>query len=240
MRLLLRLGQNRAPLDRPSHCCSYSFRRCPLSTRSSPAHWPQGSLPSPHASLSSASYTPRLSSRRKHYRERSRSQYQSRIMASLSSQAFPEDPIDRTSSPYPDPRQLGPKSKILATRTSNFHSTSLRMVTAGSASVNRTCKSNLHLADLRRTQQFKSRLEHESNGSVVCTLADTTMTFAALHPGGVVPQLEHTELENELHEKAHIDYDRVAIVRYLQTLLRFAHAHRLPLPGPQSLRCSPL
>jgi phosphoenolpyruvate carboxykinase (ATP) len=27
-----------------------------------------------------------------------------------------------------------------------------------------------------------------------------------------VPQVEHTELENELHEKAHIDYDRVAIV----------------------------
>jgi hypothetical protein len=33
-----------------------------------------------------------------------------------------------------------------------------------------------------------------------------------LHPGGVVPQVEHTELENELHDKAHIDYDRVAIV----------------------------
>jgi len=27
------------------------------------------------------------------------------------------------------------------------------------------------------------------------------------------PQREHTELEEELHEKAHIDYDRVAIVR---------------------------
>lgn len=26
------------------------------------------------------------------------------------------------------------------------------------------------------------------------------------------PVVEHTELENELHEKAHIDYDRVAIV----------------------------
>ena len=26
------------------------------------------------------------------------------------------------------------------------------------------------------------------------------------------PQIEHTELEEELHEKAHIDYDRVAIV----------------------------
>lgn len=31
---------------------------------------------------------------------------------------------------------------------------------------------------------------------------------------GFRPVTEHTELENELHEKAHIDYDRVAIVRY--------------------------
>ncbi|KAI6082232.1 phosphoenolpyruvate carboxykinase-domain-containing protein [Hypoxylon rubiginosum] len=36
----------------------------------------------------------------------------------------------------------------------------------------------------------------------------------ALHPGGVEPhqEREHTELEEELHEKAHIDYDRVAII----------------------------
>ena len=47
------------------------------------------------------------------------------------------DPVERTTSPYPDPRQLGPKSKILATRTSNYHSTSLRnMVTANT--VNKT------------------------------------------------------------------------------------------------------
>lgn len=34
----------------------------------------------------------------------------------------------------------------------------------------------------------------------------------ALHPGGVYPIKEHTELEEELHQLAHIDYDRVAIV----------------------------
>ncbi|KAH8163513.1 hypothetical protein CIB48_g4743 [Xylaria polymorpha] len=36
----------------------------------------------------------------------------------------------------------------------------------------------------------------------------------ALHPGGLEPahEREHTELEEELHEKAHIDYDRVAII----------------------------
>lgn len=35
-------------------------------------------------------------------------------------------PIIRPSSPHPDPRHLGPKSQLLATRTSNYHSTSLR------------------------------------------------------------------------------------------------------------------
>lgn len=39
-----------------------------------------------------------------------------------------------------------------------------------------------------------------------------TVNKTGLHPGGVEPQLEHTELEEELHEKAHIDYDRVAII----------------------------
>ncbi|KAJ9667379.1 poly(A)-specific ribonuclease [Coniosporium apollinis] len=34
----------------------------------------------------------------------------------------------------------------------------------------------------------------------------------ALHPGGVQPQREHTEIEEELHTRAHIDYDRVAII----------------------------
>jgi phosphoenolpyruvate carboxykinase (ATP) len=81
------------------------------------------------------------------------------------------DPIERTASPYSNPYEIGPKSKILSSRTSNYHSTSLRnMVTINT--VNKT----------------------------------------ALHPGGVQPVKEHTELEEELHEKAHIDYDRVAIV----------------------------
>jgi hypothetical protein len=34
----------------------------------------------------------------------------------------------------------------------------------------------------------------------------------SLHPAGLQPQREHTEIEEELHERAHIDYDRVAIV----------------------------
>ncbi|KPM42872.1 Phosphoenolpyruvate carboxykinase [ATP] [Neonectria ditissima] len=40
----------------------------------------------------------------------------------------------------------------------------------------------------------------------------TNVNKTALHPAGVTPHLEHTELEQELHDKAHIDYDRVAII----------------------------
>ena len=44
----------------------------------------------------------------------------------LRASAAGSSPFHRPSSPYPDPRQLGPRSQILATRTSNYHSTSLR------------------------------------------------------------------------------------------------------------------
>ncbi|KAH0538000.1 hypothetical protein FGG08_005361 [Glutinoglossum americanum] len=40
----------------------------------------------------------------------------------------------------------------------------------------------------------------------------SSVNKTALHPSGVVPSKEHTEIEEELHEKANIDYDRVAIV----------------------------
>jgi phosphoenolpyruvate carboxykinase (ATP) len=47
-----------------------------------------------------------------------------------------KDPVERTSSPYTDPRELGPKSKILASRKSNYHSTSLRNMVSNT--VNKT------------------------------------------------------------------------------------------------------
>ena len=75
---------------------------------------------------------------------------------------------------------------------------------------------------------------------IVYAEADPSI-LTALHPGGVQPQVEHTELEHELHEKAHIDYDRVAIVRCHQIpspdILR---ANLPPSPGPQSFSCSPI
>ncbi|OCT53528.1 hypothetical protein CLCR_10862 [Cladophialophora carrionii] len=43
-------------------------------------------------------------------------------------------------------------------------------------------------------------------------MVSQSVNKTALHPGGVEPSREHTELEEELHTSAHIDYDRVAIV----------------------------
>jgi hypothetical protein len=122
---------------RPSLYCSYKFRVLrrsanPTNVKSLPG------FPSPLSTIFTHPKQPKLSSLRHcRYREQTRNMSSS----SLKSPGPPSDPIDRTSSPYPDPRQLGPKSKILASRTSNFHSTSLRMVTATNPSVNRTCKS---------------------------------------------------------------------------------------------------
>jgi len=39
------------------------------------------------------------------------------------------------------------------------------------------------------------------------------------------PQHEHNELEEELHEKAHIDYDRVAIVSQTTLILSLCVQH---------------
>ncbi|KAI1535553.1 PckA Phosphoenolpyruvate carboxykinase ATP [Pyrenophora tritici-repentis] len=39
-----------------------------------------------------------------------------------------------------------------------------------------------------------------------------TVNKTNLHPSGVAPNVEHTEIEEALHDKAHIDYDRVAII----------------------------
>ncbi|KAI3535921.1 phosphoenolpyruvate carboxykinase [Colletotrichum costaricense] len=77
-----------------------------------------------------------------------------------------KDPVQRTASPYTDPKVKGPKSQILAEGTQ---------------------------ADLRK-------------------MIASNVNKTPLHPGGVAPHQEHTELEEELHETAHIDYDRVAII----------------------------
>jgi hypothetical protein len=57
----------------------------------------------------------------------------------------------------------------------------------------------------------KSKLQQNS-AIDLRKMISNTVNKTALHPHGVAPQIEHTELEEELHETAHIDYDRVAII----------------------------
>ncbi|KAF7559083.1 hypothetical protein G7046_g5078 [Stylonectria norvegica] len=52
----------------------------------------------------------------------------------------------------------------------------------------------------------------QAEGTDLRKMISSNVNKTALHPGGVTPYLEHTELEQELHDKAHIDYDRVAII----------------------------
>lgn len=51
------------------------------------------------------------------------------------------------------------------------------------------------------------------------------------------PQQEHTELEEELHERAHIDYDRVSIVSWIASLV-LVQSSRLLLDRQPIRTCS--
>jgi hypothetical protein len=79
-------------------------------------------------------------------------------------------------------------------------------------------------------------------------MGSNSVNKTALHPGGVQyvipfqekksllimdrPSREHTELEEELHETAHIDYDRVAIARQSSkaSAKQILTIIRLPIP----------
>ena len=86
------------------------------------------------------------------------------------------------------------------------------------------------------------RQEDDKNNKEDTNMASKSVNKTALHPGGVQSVShsdrsnwgdaddmwnratpEHTELEEELHDKARIDYDRVAIVRIVASL----HSHIL-------------
>jgi phosphoenolpyruvate carboxykinase (ATP) len=66
-------------------------------------------------------------------------------------------------------------------------------------------------SDFFEQQVAKQRNNNYHSTSLVNMVA-TSVNRTALHPGGVQPGNRHTELEEELHEHAHIDYNRVAIV----------------------------
>ncbi|KAL1985991.1 hypothetical protein VTN96DRAFT_7126 [Rasamsonia emersonii] len=65
-------------------------------------------------------------------------------------------------------------------------------------------------SDFIRQQIAKQQYNNYHSSSLKMIAKSVNRT--ALHPGGVQPGKGHTELEEELHETAHIDYERVAIV----------------------------
>ncbi|KAJ5548240.1 Phosphoenolpyruvate carboxykinase (ATP) [Penicillium frequentans] len=61
-------------------------------------------------------------------------------------------------------------------------------------------------------QQVAKQRNNNYHSTSLKNMVATSVNRTALHPGGVQPSKGHTELEEELHETAHIDYDRVAII----------------------------
>ncbi|KAJ5506531.1 Phosphoenolpyruvate carboxykinase N-terminal [Penicillium expansum] len=61
-------------------------------------------------------------------------------------------------------------------------------------------------------QQIAKQRNNNYHSTSLRTMVATSVNRTALHPGGVQPSKGHTELEEELHETAHIDYDRVSII----------------------------
>ncbi|KAB8206775.1 phosphoenolpyruvate carboxykinase-domain-containing protein [Aspergillus parasiticus] len=61
-------------------------------------------------------------------------------------------------------------------------------------------------------QQVAKQRNNNYHSTSLRTMVATSVNRTALHPGGVQPGKGHTELEEELHEHAHIDYERVAII----------------------------
>ncbi|KAL8942187.1 MAG: hypothetical protein Q9211_001517, partial [Gyalolechia sp. 1 TL-2023] len=67
-------------------------------------------------------------------------------------------------------------------------------------------------ADYRRQQIQKQIGNNYHSSSLGTMISNSSVNKTNLHPGGVEPQREHTDIEEELHEVAHIDYDRVSII----------------------------
>ncbi|KAI9803590.1 MAG: hypothetical protein M1825_001933 [Sarcosagium campestre] len=63
---------------------------------------------------------------------------------------------------------------------------------------------------LARAQAARGNSNYHSTS--LRNMVKPSVNKTALHPGGVQPSRDHTEIEEELHETANIDYDRVAII----------------------------
>merc|ERR1712000_171865 len=71
------------------------------------------------------------------------------------------------------------------------------------------------LAEDFARQQISKQARGNFHSTSLTTSVPTMVSAVnktSLHPAGLQPGREHTEIEEELHERAHIDYDRVSIV----------------------------
>lgn len=101
--------------------------------------WPSPKQPSTSSALRAPKHPPSFDPSPYSFRTltiQTRTVIHSRTTTMSASLNNSKDPVERTSSPYTDPRELGPKSKILASRKSNYHSTSLRNMVSNT--VNKT------------------------------------------------------------------------------------------------------
>jgi phosphoenolpyruvate carboxykinase (ATP) len=106
------------------------------------------------------------------------------------------DPVIRTTSSAPLAQDFARK-QVSKQQRSNFHSTSLSPLLANTMVSLAVNKTNLHPGGL----QYVTSLARAIWFQMRITTNEPTR-----------PAKEHTEIEEELHDKAHIDYDRVAIV----------------------------
>ncbi|KJR86345.1 uncharacterized protein SPSK_02692 [Sporothrix schenckii 1099-18] len=61
----------------------------------------------------------------------------------------------------------------------------------------------------------QSKILSRNHPNIQEKMVTTTVNKTNLHPSGVAPHPEpHTEIEEQLHEQAHIDYNRVAIISH--------------------------
>jgi hypothetical protein len=133
----------------------------------------------------------------------------------------PAAAISSTATNIPQRRPVSPgpmhsdfiRQQVAKQSSNNYHSSSLKMITQ---SVNRTA---LHPGGVQY---------------VACLLLSLSSHWPFDRPGK-----SHTELEEELHETAHIDYDRVAIVWQPSNWLTLVLTN-WPFSGCQPLRCCPL
>ena len=96
------------------------------------------------------------------------------------------------------------RQQISQQQRSNYHSSSLSTMVSGT--VNRT---GLHPGGVEYVPFMLRALISRAYVELLRHLPLPRLTIGVFRP-----QREHTELEEELHERAHIDYDRVAIVRF--------------------------